>query len=52
MTFNIEHFEDKPVRKPIGKTFKKLRMKKPLFIGARVFIRTFKESTPFVIYTV
>jgi hypothetical protein len=42
MTFPIEHSESKPDRRS--------RTKKPLFIGARAFVRSSKASAPFVIY--
>lgn len=44
MTFPMEYPENKPIRRP--------RFRKPLFIGARAFVRTSKEGTPFVIYAI
>ena len=48
--FPLEHPDSNPVRKPVSKRVRKSRMKKPLFIGARAFVRSSKEGTPFVIY--
>src|SRR4051794_29729116 len=42
MSFPIKHSKSKPSRKP--------RIKKPLFIGARAYVRSSKEGILFVIY--
>ena len=42
MTFPIDHSESKPIRRS--------RTKKPLFLGARAFVRSSKQGTPFIIY--
>ena len=42
MSFLIDHYESKPIRRS--------RTKNPLFLGARAFVRSSKEDTPFVIY--
>ena len=42
MTFPLDHPESKPIRRP--------KTKKSLFLGARAFVRSSKEDTPFVIY--
>ena len=42
MIFSTERSKKRPIRKS--------SIKKPLFIGARAFMRTSKEGTPFVIY--
>ena len=42
MTFPVDHLKNKPSRNP--------RVGKPLFVGARAFVRSSKEGTPFVIY--
>ena len=42
MTFPIDHSESKSIRRS--------RTKKPLFLGARAFVRLSKQGTPFIIY--
>jgi len=48
--FPLEHSDNNLVRTPVSKRVRKSRMKKTLFIGARVFVRVSKEGTSFVIY--